>query len=829
MNIETWRQWISGKKVLSTNASVESREPLQVAFDSRLLSSPLFANTLFVAIKGVWHDGHDFIEEAHSAGVRFFLVKEGVALPALPDSDVVAVADVVQAWQSIAFDWRVRWGKPVIAIAGSNGKTTVKEWLASLLAPAVHVHSSPRSYNSQIGVPVSLWDLSKNHTVALIEAGISIPGEMERHAQTIGPDFGVLTHIGTSHLESFENAAHLLEEKLTLFRHCQWVAMPESLSEAKRRLTERGCSVITWGSSEHSHLNINSLPTASGRVIRATWNGVAYDWLLPFSSEIGFRNAMTAALVALQWGVDGNQVGASLVHLQDLDMRMQRLRTRSGACVLSDAYTNDWDALTLALNDLDQLPGPFPKSAIIGPIPGMNQSDPLRLVKLIDSSSIQHLWLIGPTWESKLRGAFPKGLRVAHFSSTEMALAHLQKHPNEFFKQHVLIKGPRVEKFEQFHPLLLQRGHMTQLNLDLEAVAYNLRTFKAHIRQYAGVDTSILAVIKASGYGTNGPAMARLLQFHGVDLMAVACTEEGVELRQHGLSMRILVLNPEPDTFSALLQYRLEPGLHNFDQLDLFSKAVEAAGQTVPWPVHIKIDTGMHRLGFDQPSWPLLRSTLDHNQTLEVKSVFSHLASADDPTQDARTLEQFSSFDLAVNSLGDEHRSFKTHILNTAGLIRFPTFSGDYVRIGIGLFGVRVADIPSTWELRPAIQFTTVISTIHSIAPGEGVGYGMTDISDSLRLVATLPVGYADGFPRHLSHGKGHVAIQGKLAPVVGKVCMDMVMVDVTDIAHAQPGDAVELFGSTISVESFAAAAGTIPYEILTRIPARVHRTQSGN
>lgn len=829
MNVGAWRQWVAGKKMLLTNASAEPKEPLRVAFDSRLLASPLFSPTLFVAIQGVWHDGHDFIEEAHSAGVRFFLVKEGVALPDLPNSDVIAVADVIQAWQSMAFDWRTRWGNPVIAIAGSNGKTTVKEWLTSLLAPAVHVHSSPRSYNSQIGVPASLWDLNEGHRVALIEAGISNPGEMERHAQTIGPDFGVLTHLGTSHLESFQDKTHLLEEKLSLFQSCQWVAMPESLKEAKRSLTERGCKVITWGESKQNNLNINSLATSSGRVIRATWNGVAYDWFLPFSSEIGFRNAMTASLVALQWGVDGGQVGASLAHLQDLDMRMQRLRSRSGAWVLSDAYTNDWDALTLALNDLDQLTGPFPKAAIIGPIPGMAQSDPLRLVKLIERSSVQQLWLIGPAWEPRLCDAFPKDLRVKYFLSAEMALAHLQTNPNDFFKQHVLIKGPRLEKFERFHPLLLQRGHMTQLNLDLEAVAQNLRRFKAHIRQHAGDETEILAVIKASGYGTNAPAMARLLQFHGVDLMAVACTEEGVELRQHGLSMRILVLNPEPDTFSTLLQYRLEPGLHSFDQLELFSKAVESSGQRGTWPVHIKIDTGMHRLGFDQASWPVLRSAIDQNQTLEIKSIFSHLASADDSRQDARTLGQFKSFDAAVSWIRRDNEPFKTHILNTAGLMRFPEFAGDYVRIGIGLFGVRVADVPINWELQPAIQFTTVISTIHSINPGDGIGYGMTDTSDALRLVATLPVGYADGFPRHLSHGKGRVAIHGKLAPVVGKVCMDMVMVDVTEIPQTQPGDAVELFGSTISIESFAAAADTIPYEILTRIPARVHRTQSGN
>ena len=828
MRVEAWRQWTRGKTVLAADAQSDLNDVLLVAFDSRLLNPPLAASTLFIAIQGAWHDGHNFLEEAHRLGVRYFLVAEGAKLPALPDSDVVTAPDVIQAWQSLATDWRLSWGKTVIAITGSNGKTTVKEWLSSLLAPAVHVHSSPRSYNSQIGVPMSLWDLHDDHQVALIEAGVSQPDEMERHARTIQPEFGVLTHLGSSHIDAFEDEEHLLDEKLKLFGTCDWVAMPGSLIEAKQKLQDRGCKVITWGKDEHHELIVQSHATSSGRVIQATWKETIYNWTLPFSSEIGFRNAMTAVLVALQWGVNGQQVRPVLRRLQDLDMRMQRLRSRSGAWVLSDAYTNDWDALTLALTDLDQLAGSFPKAAIIGPIPALAPSDSSRLVQLLESTSVHHVWLIGPTWNSLLHALFPSGMRIEHFESTDLALAHLQKHPNAFLGQHVLIKGPRVEQFERFHPLLLQRGHMTQLNLDLDAVEHNLRTFRAHVRQHSGTDTNILAVIKASAYGTNGPALARLLQFHGVDLMAVACTEEGVELRKNGLSMRVLVLNPEPDTFSTLLQYRLEPTLHNFEQLELFSQAVATFSPSDSWPIHIKLDTGMHRLGFSRDQWPQLHTTLQQIQQLEVKSVFSHLASADDDSQDHRTQQQFQAFHQALRVLGHAKGAFKTHILNTAGFIRFPEQAGDYVRIGIGLFGVRVAEFPSDLELQPAVQFTTVISAIHTIAPGHGIGYGLTDATDATRQVATLPVGYADGFPRHLSHGKGRVAIHGKLAPVVGKVCMDMVMVDVTDIPLAQPGDAVELFGKTVTIESFAQSAGTIPYEILTRIPARVHRTQRG-
>jgi alanine racemase len=830
MTVGAWRNWLQQQKgtIRSMDASSDENTPLQISFDSRLLINPLAGPTLFVAIKGAWHDGHDYLTAAHKSGVRYFLVSNQVTLPPLPNADVIAVSDVLLAWQQLAGKWRREWSQPVIGITGSNGKTTVKEWLCQLLNHSFHVHSSPRSYNSQIGVPMSLWDLQSSHQLAVIEAAISQPGEMQRHADCIQPDFGVLTHLGSSHLEAFNGQEHLLEEKLKLFDSCAWIAMPGSLNSAAEKLRDQGKRVLTWGTAVSNDMQVSSEATPQGRSIAVRWANQSFVWMLPFGGESGFRNAMTAALVALEWGVDGRQIGESIQYLRDLDLRMQRLRTHDGAWILSDAYTNDWDALALALQDLDKLPGHLPKAAIIGSIPGMKPKDQKRLIALIKGSSVQLLWLVGDAWKA-LDWSEVDSVTCRHFSSTSEILQALEVSADAFRDHDILIKGPRADRFERFHPLLMQRGHVTQLELDLEAVAHNLKTTRAYVREHGGDHVSIIAVIKASGYGTNGPALARLLQFHGVEIMAVACTEEGVELRRHGLVMRILVLNPEPDTFRALVKHRLEPALHRLEHLDELTRIVQQSNQTQPWPVHLKLDTGMHRLGFTPEECPALHKIIANHPHLLVRTVFSHLAAADDPQLDADTSRQIHLFNDAVEVLRHPSQPFKTHILNSAGLIRFPGKAGDYVRTGIGLFGVRVTEIPETWDLQPAVRFTTAISAIHTIPAGEGVGYGFTDASDHPRQVATLPVGYADGFPRHLSHGVGSVAIHGAKAPVVGWVCMDMVMVDVTAIPSAQPGDEVELFGQTISLESFAQAAGTIPYEILTRITARVQRQQRGN
>ena len=834
MNIRIWNQWVD-REAKKGAVTVHSRHAvsnpdwlLRAAFDTRLLAEGVADPTLFIAIPGAWHDGHNFVEHAYAMGVRFFVVSNAYSAPSFPDADVIAAADVIQAWQDLAGLWRGQWKGQLLGITGSNGKTMVKEWLANLLNDHYAVHASPRSYNSQIGVPCSLWDLTDGQDLALIEAGISQPGEMKRHAVCMRPNFGILTHLGDAHRSAFEDDVALLEEKIVLFENCQWIVVPGYLHEAIHALRKRGLNVITWGEHESNDLHVSAAASTEGRTVHARWKGAAFDWFLPFAGEPAFRNAMTAALTALQLGVSSSVIAEQWQHLSDLDMRVQRFRASDGSWVLSDVYTNDWDALELALQDLTRLPGEHPKAAIIGPVPGMTDRDLPRLKSLLSRHGLQKIWLAGEGWKGWNLDALnhPDCVR---YPDTKSALMALQQRPDVLKGHDILLKGPRAERFERFQPLLLQRGHVTSLELDLEAVAHNLRVIRRYMRKHGGPQVELLSVVKASGYGTNGPALARLLAFHGVGLLAVACTEEGVELRQQGIRTRILVLNPDPITFPALLKHRLEPALHRLEHWDQFESARSASQPNKAWSVHVTLDTGMHRLGFPESDWTALRQRMVDHPHLNVRSVFSHLASADVSEQDAQTQGQIDLFEKAIKSLRHPSQPFKTHLLNTAGLIRFPQHAGDYVRVGIGLFGIRVTAVPEEWDLQPALRFTTSISTILDIPANDGIGYGLSDVQSHPRRIATLPVGYADGYPRHLSNGAGSVGLHGQLAPVVGKVCMDMIMIDVTQIPEAHVGDRVELFGVFPTIESVAEAAGTIPYELLTRIPSRVQREQRGN
>jgi alanine racemase len=494
---------------------------------------------------------------------------------------------------------------------------------------------------------------------------------------------------------------------------------------------------------------------------------------------------------------------------------MQRIRKGDGMWVLSDAYTNDWDALGLALSDLKRIPGNGKKGAIIGPVPGMNDEGSKRLNALIAANGIDTVWAIGDAWASD--GTQP--WRQLH--SAEAALDALNDEDNPFDGHHVLVKGPRAERFERLTDALVQQGHTTRLVLDLEALTHNLQQLRRYIRTECPSGTDLIGVIKASGYGTHAAAIARVLEFHRVPMVAVACTEEGVELRAHGITSRILVLNPTPDTFPALLQHRLEPTVHSEEQ---FEALIRELGQhDSPWPIHLKVDTGMHRLGFAPDDTALPR--IAAHPKVEVKTVFSHLASADRPDQDEATRRQSEAFERAVTALRTVSPTIKTHLLNSSGLMRFPDAAGDYVRVGIALLGVVPA---SEMDLKPVVHFETAIASLHRIPPNEGVGYGLEDAATHERILATLPVGYADGYPRSLSNGKGHVVVRGHRVAIVGKVCMDMAMVDVTSVPDVHIGDSVELFGRQLPIKEVAAAAGTIAYEILSRIPMRVLREQRG-
>ena len=830
MNVGAWRIWVTtnvepeGMRHQRPAAeSVGDDQPLHITQDSRQFPFTRPGQSAFVAIKGQWHDGHDYVKDAYAAGARFFIVDTGAELPRWEDAEIVWSNDPIGSWQQLVRCWRDACATPTIAITGSNGKTTVKEWLVQLLLPSYDVYSSPRSFNSQVGVPLALGDLGRQHEVAIIEAGISKPGEMPRLQACIRPDFGVLTHLGDAHLDHFESRTSLMENKLALFTGCRWVVMPEALGAAKIELERRGVTVYSWGESNHANLIVQSHVSGNGRFVQVRWKDRAYGWTLPFADEIAYRNAMTAALTALVWGLDIEHIAPALLEFKDLDHRMQRHRKSDGNWVLSDAYTNDWDALQLAVSDLALIPGGEHKAMIVGPVPGMQAADAERLNTIVDGKGIKEIWTVGAVWESS------EGLTGwRHFANTEAALHAIEKGRETFEGAHVLVKGPRTEKFERLVDALTQQGHATRLVLDLEALANNLRSLRSFIRIHAPSGAELLAVIKASGYGTNAPAIARVLQFHRVPLVAVACTEEGVELRKHGISMRILVLNPTPNTLSTLVAYRLEPAIHTLHQYDNLVSTLKQQGHDgAPWPIHLKIDSGMHRLGFSPDEQESLMALIARPET-EVKTVFSHLASAERPEHDPQTRKQIETFESVLTALRAHQPHLQSHILNTAGCLRFPEITGDFVRIGIGLMGIELVATPGL-NLQPVVRFETSISSLHHVPANEGVGYGFEDAATHPRTLATLPVGYADGFPRNLSNGRGAVTIRGQQARVVGKVCMDMVMVDVSHIPNAAVGDSVEIFGQHQRIERFAAAAETIPYEILTRIPGRVAREQRGN
>ena len=827
MSPEVWRQWAArcGGRLDGPPAGGH----LDLVFDTRTLEARSTAiDAVFLAIRGTWHDGHDHLTEAHAAGIRRFIVAQDPGPQRLPDSDVVVAADPIAAAQACASVWRDAAGVPVLALTGSNGKTVVKEWLAHLLGDGIH--RSPRSFNSQIGVPVALFGIRPHHRWALIEVGISHPGEMARLADCVRPDVGCLTHLGDAHLEHFASSEALHLEKVRLFRGCREVVMPGDLAAGRALCGEAGVAVVTWGGmGSGAELQADVLAMPDGATgLRLVWGDEEAVATLPIPGELAVRNALTAALCALRLGEPLPRVAARLAGLTPVDLRMQRLRTPGGTWVISDAYTNDWSALEWALNDLRRLPGDAPRSAIIGPIPGSSGPEATeRLLALAASAGLSRLWHItsSPTSSSPSTST-----STSFFPSTETALIALQT-DNPFLGHHVLVKGPRADRFERFLDPLLRRGNVTVLELDLEAIATNLSLVRGHLRRVAGLHTGLIAVIKASGYGVGGADLARLLTYHGTEILAVACTEEGVELRQAGIEARILVFNPDPATFGALIAHHLEPELYSPGHAAAFAHAVEELAPQRPWPVHLKVDTGMHRLGFSESDLEGLCTWLQSaGHLVRVETVFSHLASADDPQHDAFTRLQIQRFEAAWTQLRASdptgQHPLKRHLLNTAGLLRFPEAAFDYVRLGIGLFGIGGTGLPWTWS--PAVTFRTSISLVRRVPAGEGVGYGCTDAADHERQIAVLPVGYADGYPRHLSNGRGHVSIRGLLAPVVGRVCMDMTLVDVTHIPHAAAGDEATLFGTSPRIEDVAAAADTIPYELLTRIPARVQRVQRG-
>ena len=768
---------------------------------------------VFFAISGVHHDGHLYMEEAYNKGVRHFICERAV----LPYADINQhiVPNALQALQQIAAHHRRQFSLQVVGITGSNGKTIVKEWIFHLLKSQRRICRNPKSYNSQLGVPLSVWQLDSSHDLGIFEAGISQPGEMGLLEEIIHPDIGVFTHLGTAHDSGFSSMEQKVHEKALLFHACRQLVYCVDTPLVAAALRNSKGSSVTW--SRLGDASAMWKVEASGK--RLTFQGVTdtYTCTIPFADTASQDNAITAFITALVLGGDPEVL---LTHMEDLPavhMRLELLKGAGQSILINDVYSADPDSLEIALHFLERQAADNPLQKRIHVVLSdmetrADNRDAVyeRMASLVTAAGATHFTGIGPELTSRA-GLFHQ-LDSRFFPSTEAWLESMEA--ERYQHAIILLKGARSFRMERITSRLEWKLHNTVLEVNLTNMVHNLQVYQSMLQE--GVRTIVM--VKAFGYGSGAAEVAHTLSFHRVDYLAVAYADEGLELRNNGVYIPIMVMNPDPGLVQAMLDAQLEPVVFSFDQLQKFLDAGYRGG------VHIKLDTGMHRLGFDVNALPELVEQLLRNPQLEVLSVFSHLSSADMPEQDAATRQQIAIFRQACELLKERlPKPFFRHLLNSPGIARFPDAQFDMVRLGIGLYG----DDPSSSvqsQLLPVFVFRTTIAQVKSIQPGEAVGYGRSYIAEHPMRIAVLNVGYADGLRRSLSNGKGSVTVAGKRAPIVGRVCMDMCMVDVSHLPEAAPGMEAEIFGHHQSLRELAAAMETIPYEVLTGISQRIRR-----
>jgi alanine racemase len=786
--------------------------------DSRQMSYS--EGVTFIAIKGQNHDGHNFISQLYDRGVRIFIVEK------LPSDmhfyqlgSFVVVDSTIKAIQLIAAYKRKQFKGTVIAITGSAGKTIVKEWLADIMGTCMPVIRSPKSYNSQLGVPLSVWKLDENYNTGIFEAGISRPGEMKNLQAVINPDIGIITNIGDAHNENFPDLKTKASEKLVLFKkcsaiiyNCDYIVLRDLIRSEPAFLTTK---IIDWSFHDTgAEYFVNRSEISGGKTRVRIRNGKnETEFIIPFTDRASVENAITAAVTCLYSGLDGEVIRTGMKNLVPVAMRMEIKSGINGCMLIADYYNSDPGSLGMALEYLVSQNNHNRTLILSDFIQSGRDENELydEVASLVKRTGIQKFIGIGEAITRNKTG-FPEGSRF--FNSTDDFILHYPF--SEFRNEIILLKGARLFEFEKIGQYLEQKVHQTVLEINLDAIYHNLNLFRQHLNQ----GTRIMAMVKAFAYGAGPSEIARLLEYHRIDYLAVAFADEGTELREAGVSLPIVVMNPEASAFSNMIKYNLEPEIYSFSLLEKFADAASRHG-LVQYPVHIKIDTGMHRLGFMPGEIEKLISQIMHLNSIKIVSVFSHLAASEDSSLDDFTRKQADIFISSTDRIREATGSgFLRHILNSAGIIRFPEYQFEMVRPGIGLYGVSSAGLPG---LRPAGRYITRISQLKLIPKGEPVGYGCTDISGDPRIIAILPVGYADGLDRRLGNRNGSLYISGKVIPIIGNVCMDMCMADVTGL-NVKEGDDAEIFGENISVDEMARTCGTIAYEILTSIPSRVKR-----
>jgi Alr-MurF fusion protein len=805
--------------ILGNTLSHDDRSISWLLTDSRLLAFP--AETLFFALVTQRNNGHRYIRGLYERGVRAFVVSEQADFYAqMPDAEFMVVVDVLRALQKVAAVHRNGFSIPVIGITGSNGKTIVKEWLFQLLHSDHQITRSPRSYNSQTGVPLSVWQLNHSSTLGIFEAGISQPGEMAHLQQIIKPDTGIFTSIGDAHQEFFPDIETKIREKALLFAESDQLIFRSDNALLNKVLPTLNikAGLISWGKNSDATLRILNIATQNNKTdILLEAKQQKFTVCVPFSDEASIENAMHCVTLMWLYGYDTELINSRLQLLEPVAMRLELKEGKNGCIIINDSYNSDLNALGIALDMMRQQADTRKMKTVLllSDIlqSGLN-SDGLyaEVARLLASRKVDCLLGVGG---EICRHASLFDLPEQHFYATTEAVLTSQRFEN-LKDEVVLLKGSRPFRFEDLSSRLELIVHETRMEVNLNALIDNFNYFRAKLQQ----GTRVMCMVKAFGYGSGSVEIARTLQHHGCDALAVAVADEGAELRNAGIHIPVVVMNPEKSAFNVLFEHHLEPEIYSMRLLHDFVEAAARLGIT-SYPVHIKIDSGMHRLGFDPSEIDELIRYLQNQQEVQVRSVFSHLAGSDNPALDYFTATQAEVFQHSALKIRDAFsHQIMFHLLNSAGVERFACYQHDLVRLGIGLYGVSA--LPEQ-QLRQVCKLKTIILQLKKIAAGETVGYNRNGKADGDKLIAILPLGYADGFDRKLGNGLGEVFVGGRRAPVIGNVSMDLTAVDVTGM-QVQEGDTVEIFGDAITISGIASKIDTIPYEILTGISRRVKR-----
>lgn len=818
--VETIASIIEGKIVGNYNKSLVINDLL---FDSRLIISP--ENSLFFSLKSSRNNGNKYIDDLYKKGVKAFVVDEiPEKAESLEQAIFIVVKNTLQALQKIATFHRNKFNIPVIGITGSNGKTIIKEWLYQIFSPETSVARSPKSYNSQIGVPLSVWQLNDFHQLAILEAGISRPNEMQNLEKIIQPTIGIFANIGEAHGKNFNNINSKIEEKLKLFYNVDTLIYCLDHKEIRNAANKLNVNTFTWSRKDkNADIQVYSIDKEENHtVIKAKSKKPKAKTLsikIPFTDDASIENAIHCWLTALKFNIADDVIENKMKYLSPIAMRMELKSGINNCEIINDSYNSDFNSLTIALDFMNQQHHNKKRVVILSDILQSELKEEElyeKIAQLIKNKGVNYIIGIG---EAISRQKDKFDIEKIFYRNTEEFLS--QHQINTFHNQLILLKGARDFGFEKISKILQEKAHETILEINLNNLVRNMNYYRSKLKS----GTKLMVMVKAFAYGSGNFEVSNVLEFHHADYLTVAYADEGVELRRKGINLPIVVMTPEINTYESIIKNNLEPDIYSFRSLSLLEDAIDKSDVNITSPIkiHLKLDTGMHRLGFLENDIDELLSRLKSNDKIIVKSVFSHLSGSDSAEFNDFTMKQIDNFEkMSSKVIAAFPYKIMRHILNSAGISRFTDYQYDMVRLGIGIYGIAPCE-EDRGKLRTVVSLKTTIVQIKEYEAGETIGYSRRGRIEKKSRIGVVPIGYADGLKRQLGNGKACFYVNGKAAPIIGNICMDMCMIDLTGI-DCHENDTAILFDENHPIENIAEACDTIPYEILTSISQRVKR-----